>query len=58
MQNYPLHNFRQTNTFQTGNRFDAVIHFADLSDEAKEKIARNFIQETIEKYKEDTIEMD
>ena len=40
------------------NRFDAVIHFADLSDEAKEKIARNFIQETIEKYKEDTIEMD
>ena len=40
------------------NRFDAVIHFAELSDEAKEKIARNFIQETIEKYKEDTIEMD
>lgn len=40
------------------NRFDAVIHFEDLSDEAKEKIARNFIQETIEKYKEDTIEMD
>ena len=31
------------------NRFDAVIHFEDLSDEAKEKIARNFIQETIEK---------
>ncbi len=40
------------------NRFDAVIHFEDLSDEAKEKIARNFIQETIEKYKEDTIKMD
>lgn len=40
------------------NRFDAVIHFEDLSDEAKEKIARNFIQETIEKYKEDTIEID
>ena len=29
-----------------------------MSDEAKEKIARNFIRETIEKYKEDTIEMD
>ena len=40
------------------NRFDAVIHFEDLSDEAKEKIARNFIQECIEKYKEDGIEMD
>lgn len=40
------------------NRFDAVIHFEDLSDEAKEKIARNFIQETIEKYKEATIEID
>lgn len=37
--------------------FSAVIHFEDLSDEAKEKIARNFIQETIEKYKEDSIEM-
>lgn len=40
------------------NRFDAVIHFEDLSDEAKEKIAKDFIQETMEKYKEDGIEMD
>lgn len=40
------------------NRFDAVIHFEDLSNEAKEKIARNFIQESIEKYEEDGIEMD
>lgn len=40
------------------NRFDAVIHFEDLSDEAKEKIARNFIHECIEKYKEDGIEME
>ncbi len=39
------------------NRFDAVIHFEDLSDEAKEKIARNFIQESIEEYEEDGIEM-
>lgn len=40
------------------NRFDAVIHFEDLSNEAKEKIARNFIQESIKKYEEDGIEMD
>ena len=29
-----------------------------MSNEAKEKIARNFIQESIEKYEEDGIEMD
>lgn len=40
------------------NRFDAIIHFDDLSDEAKEKIAKRFIQETIEKYKNSDIELD
>lgn len=40
------------------NRFDAIIRFEDLSDEAKEKIAKKSICETNEKYKENGIKID
>lgn len=40
------------------NRFDAVIHFEDLSREAKTRIAADYYQEISEKYKEENIELD
>lgn len=40
------------------NRFDAVIHFSDLSVEAKEKIAKNIIEEISYQYNKDCIGID